>query len=267
MKKILSEITIVVVLIVVGTVQGFAHRNFYNRIEFGAGNAWTFVLMEGLSMTLNQITDKPLSEATCRFGVPCSEFGNLNSYQGFDDWNRDRFVDISEDEEYGDDGAISLHGRNLFSNIIVGDKAGYISDNLGFWNYCVYGAAYYNLTQYKVMENEVDYIPVNTQRVQLGGGAMLILGSIESRGRFIIDGGLRYNIPVYFGGKDMEESASDMLGKGISSHYMFKYSYQNSIAVGFTFDVMHYNIFKDSSLVGDTSKMFEFGITLSLLFR
>ncbi len=30
MKKILSEITIVVVLIVVGTVQGFAHRNFYN---------------------------------------------------------------------------------------------------------------------------------------------------------------------------------------------------------------------------------------------
>ena len=79
MKKILSEITIVVVLIVVGTVQGFAHRNFYNRIEFGAGNAWTFVLMEGLSMTLNQITDKPLSEATLRFGVPSSEFGNLNS--------------------------------------------------------------------------------------------------------------------------------------------------------------------------------------------
>ncbi len=75
MKKILSEITIVVVLIVVGTVQGFAHRNFYNRIEFGAGNAWTFVLMEGLSMTLNQITDKPLSEATYNTAAKSNRFG------------------------------------------------------------------------------------------------------------------------------------------------------------------------------------------------
>lgn len=112
-----------------------------------------------------------------------------------------------------------------------------------------------------------DYDPIRTQRLQVGGGLMLIFGSIESSSRFIFDGGLRYNLPFGFSADGYEDSANDMLNKGISSHYMFKWSWGNGVAVGATLDLMHYNLFKDESLVGSTSKTVEFGISVTALFN
>lgn len=263
-KNTFLGLFLTVILGVSAVSQAHAQRHLYNRVEFGGGNVWTFVGMEAVSMIINQITHRPLTEATMRFGVPSSEYGNLNGYQGFDDWNYDRFND-DPDYEYGDDECVKFKGRNLLSNIIVGDKIGYLSDNLSFVNYCIYGAAYYNLQQFKLMSDYENYNSISTQRAQLGGGFMLTFGSIESKNRIILDGGLRYNIPLHFG-SDIEGKANDMMNKGISSHYMFKYSWDNSAAVGFTVDMMHYNMFKDESLCGSTSKVFEFGITISLLF-
>lgn len=93
-----------------------------------------------------------------------------------------------------------------------------------------------------------------------------IFGSIENKGRFIVDCGLRYNIPLHFGG-DIDGKTSEMMNKGITSHYMLKYSWDNSVAVGLTMDLMHYNLFKDESLCGNQSKLFELGIVLSVLFK
>ena len=163
--------------------------------------------------------------------------------------------------------AFEFKGKNLLSNIIVGDKMGYISDNLSSVNYCVYGAAYYNLQQFKLMSDETNYTSLATQRLQLGGGAMLILGSIEKKFRFIIDAGLRYNLPLNFSGDGFTASTGDMMNKGVTSHYMIKCSWDNSVAVGATVDLMHYNMFKDVTLCGEQSKIFEFGITLSILLR
>lgn len=243
-----------------------AQRHFYNRIELGGGNVWTFLGMEAVSIIVNQVTHRPLTEATLRFGVPISEEGNLNGYQGFDDWNYDRFND-DPDNEYGDNGFAKFKGKNLLSNIIIGDKMGYLSDHLGLVNYCIYGAAYYNLQQFKLMSDYENYTNLSTQRMQLGGGFMLIFGSVESKSRIIIDGGLRYNIPLNFSGNGVAGSTNDIMNKGISSHYMFKYSWDNSAAVGATVDMMHYNMFKDENLCGNKSKIFEFGITLTLLFQ
>lgn len=251
-------------VIVVNPVQ--AQRHLYNRIEIGGGNVWTFVGMEAVSIIVNQLAHKPLTEATLRFGVPISEYGNLNGYQGFDDWNYDRFNN-DPDYEYGDDGFAKFKGKNLLSNIIIGDKIGYLSDRLSFVNYCIYGAAYYNLQQFKLMSDSENYNSISTQRLQLGGGIMLTFGSIESKNRVIIDGGLRYNVPLSFSSDNIGGSTNEMMNKGISSHYMLKYSWDNSIAVGATVDMMHYNLFRDESLCGNESKIFEFGITLSLLFR
>jgi len=264
-KNILVSLTLALIMSLVSVNPAQAQRHLYNRVEFGAGNVWTFVGMEAASMVINQLTHKQLTEATLRFGVPVSEYGNLRSYQGFDDWNYDRFY--GEDHEYGDDGAAKFKGRNLLSNIIVGDKVGYLTDNLGFVNWCFYGAAYYNMLQLKVMEDEEDFTNVSTQRLQLGGGVMLTLGSIESKWRFIFDGGLRYNIPLHFGCDGFDGSTSDALNSGISSHCMFKCSWDNSVAVGATVDLLHYNMFKDESICGDKSKMVEFGITLAILFK
>ncbi|WP_347146713.1 hypothetical protein [Parabacteroides goldsteinii] len=267
MKKFVTiglALTIIMCVGFVNTAQ--AQRHLYNRVELGGGNVWTFVGLEAVSMIINQITHRPITEATMRFCVPSSEYGNLNSYQGFVDWNYDRF---SDDPEYGDgdNGYVKFSGKHLLSNIIVGDKIGYLSDKLGLANYCIYGAGYYNLQQLKLMSDYDDYTSLCTQRLQLGGGVMLILGSIESKGRVIIDGGLRYNLPLNFSGDGIEGSVNDIMNKGISSHYMFKYSWDNSVAIGLTVDMMHYDMFKDESLCGSQSKLFEFGITASILLR
>lgn len=264
-KKNIILSAALVLTIMMPVTHASAQRHLYNRIELGGGNVYTFAGMEFLSMAINHFTHSPLSEATLRFGVPSSEYGNLNSYQGFQDWNKERFCD---DPDYGsdDNGYAKFNGRNLFSNVIVGDKIGYISDKQGSLNYCVYGSAYYNLYQLKRMYDYEDYNNICTQRLQLGGGLMLVLGSIEKKGRFIIDGGLRYNIPLHMTVDSEKFTTGDYMNGGISSHYMVKYSYDNALAVGLTFDMMHYNMFKDDIICGNKSKITEFGITISILF-
>ena len=266
MKKMTFKVLMISSLLSLFTVQSiFAQRHFYNRLEIGSGNAWTFMTTEIVSMLLNDAFKSPMSEATLRMGVPSSERGNLYTVQGFSDYNKSRFVGNAKEEN--SNAVIGFSLNELLSNIIVGEKFGYISDRQGFLNFCLYGAAYYNLAQFKLMHNISDYTKLNTQRFQAGGGLMLILGSIEKSSRVIIDAGLRYNIPIYFSGESIQGSTNDILNKGVSSHYMVKYSMSSLIAVGFTFDMMHYNLFKDESLVGNSSKLTEFGITLSLLFR
>lgn len=267
MKQKLVAIIVCVMTMIIGVNSSHAQRNLYHRVELGSGNAWTFVAMEGLAIGMNQWAKKPLVEASLRFSIPNTSYGNLDSYQGFGDFGGDSY---SSDEEEESDlgGFVGFHMRELFSNVIIGDKVGYLSDNMGFLNYCIYGAGYYNIQQFKLLdEYNDDWTPLNTQRLQLGGGAMVILGSIESRSRWIIDGGVRYNIPVYFGGSGIEGSTNDILSKGISSHYMVKWSMRNQIAVGFTADIMHYNMFKDENLVGEKSKVVEFGIVVMALFN
>lgn len=242
----------------------FAQRHFYNRIELGAGNVWGLAGTALISTIINGLAHKPLTEATYRVNVPYTEYGNLNGYQGFCDWNHDCFTD---DPEYWKNNTdyVKFSGRHLLSNVIIGDKAGYLSDHLGSLNYCVYGAAYYNIHNFKLMENEEDYTNLTIHKAQLGGGIMLILGSIEKGKRFILDGGIRYNIPIHFSSEVASGSVSDNLNSGISSHYMFKYSCNNSVAFGVTLDLLHYNMFKNENLCGDKSKLVEFGFTVSLL--
>lgn len=266
MKKMTLKVLLMFSLLNLFSVQSvFAQRHFYNRLEIGSGNAWTFMATEIASMLLNDALNSPMSEATLRMGVPSSEYGNLYTVQGFSDYNKSRFVGNAKDENSNAVVGISL--SELFSNIIVGEKFGYISDRQGFLNFCLYGAAYYNLVQLKLMHNISDYTKLNTQRFQAGGGLMFIFGSIEKSDRIIVDAGLRYNIPIYFSGDGIDGKANDILNKGFSSHYMVKYSMSSILAVGFTFDMIHYNFFKDESLVGNSSKLTEFGITLSLLLR
>lgn len=261
MRIKLQSVILIIAFIAITALPVSAQRHFYNRVELGAGNVYSFVGTTAISIIANQLAHRPITESSLRFVIPCSEYGNLNSFQGFNDFNYDRFN--SEQEEYN--GYIKFGGRDLLSNISVGDKMGYISDNLGSVNYCIYGAAYYNLLQFRLMQTADDYTPISTQRLQLGAGAMLTLGSIESNDRFIIDAGVRYNLPIGFSGVD--GTVGEMMNRGVSSHYMLKYSYKSQIAAGLTIDVMHYNMFKDTSLCGDQSKVFEFGIVLSLLFQ
>ena len=238
-----------------------AQRHFFKRIEFGSENVWTFTATEILSVLINQCWfNYPLTEGTIRFSVPYTDNGNLNTFAGIKDFNND------DDDSSGNYDFVNVKPKNLFSHLLGGVKLGYLTDYPGSFNWCCYGAAYYNLHQLKLMDGSDSYTRLNTQRAQVGGGVMAIIGGIEKDYRWIIDVGLRYNIPTYFHGNDIEGGCKDIMGKGLTSHYMLKVSLNNSVAVGFAFDVMHYNLFKDESLCGDSSKIFQFGISAMFCF-
>lgn len=267
-KKIITLLLCFVLMLVNVNSISAQTRHLYHRLELGGGNVWTFVGMEAISMIINEKAGKPISEATLRFSVPCSEDGNLDSFQGFQDWNYDRFAAYTIDEDENTDFA-SFSLDNLLSNIIIGEKIGYLTDNMGMINFCLYGAAYYNLHRLKRMNdsyNPDDFVRLSMQKLQLGGGLMMILGSIENSNRWIFDAGLRYNLPLQFSAKGYDNKASDTMGKGLSSHYMLKWSSQSATAVGFTFDMLHYDLYKDYNVCGPAN-IYEFGITLSVLFQ
>ncbi len=240
-------------------------RHLYSRVELGSGNAWSF-LSEGLiAIVANELIHYPLFEATMHVAVPNSEYGNLNTLAGFDDWNTP-YEDYDNEHEYY--GFAKISAKNFFADITAGGKIGYLSDLMGSFNWCAYGSAHYKILQFRQMSDIENYTRLNTQRFQIGGGMMMILGNVEKNNRYIIDAGLRYNIPAYFGISriDIEGTSSDFMNSGISSHYKIMWSYKAQTSLGIYGDVMHYNLFKNQTLCGSKSKVTELGFTMAIMF-
>lgn len=261
-KNFLLSVVMALIMSLTTVAPAQAQRHLYKRIEIGTGNMWSFIGTTVISAFVNTAVKYPLVDVNMRFSSMSSDYDNL---QGLDNVSYD--YDSENGEEYDAYKAeyAKFDARHLFNHLIGGVKIGYLTDKQGFFNYCAYGSAHYNLRQLKLMDGD-DYTRLNTQRLQVGGGLMLVMGSIEKKTRFIVDAGLRYNIPAYFSGDDIEGGCSN-LNAGLSSHYSFRVSWNNSVSTGFNFDMMHYDLFKNEDLCGDKSKIYEFGLTITLLFK
>lgn len=235
-----------------------AQRHFYKRIELGASNVWGYFGTTLVGVMANHWTKMPLIESSLRFGFPSSEYGNLKDYNF--SHQRDENGNLVDKGGYA-----KFNAKNVFGHVLAGGKMGYVSDYAGSLNYCLYGAAYYNLRQFNQLNDDIS-TRINTQRTQLGGGLILTFGSIEKNTRIIVDAGLRYNIPVYFSADGYDGGCNYNMNKGISSHYSVKYSYRGGFAVGLTLDMMHYDMFKNEDICGSSSKVYEAGISCIYFF-
>lgn len=258
MKRTLTLSLLSVLILSVVPVQIQAQRHLYKRVEIGFANGWMSVAGTALSAIVNTSINYPLVDSQIRFSGTSSD-GGLKNYEGI----------IDEETVYDEYGQAVSNGdyfkfdsRHLFNHIMAGGKIGYLTDKRGFLNYCVFGSLHYNLRQFQEENYDINH---NTQRIQAGGGVMVVMGSIEHSTRFILEGGLRYNIPLHYGNSEGWGETS-MLDTGLSSHYQAKVSFSNAFAIGLQFDCMHYNLFKDTDIVGEKNKIYEGGLVVTLLF-
>lgn len=256
-KNVLKWICCTIVLSLIASNSVLAQRHLFKRLDLSTDNAYTWIMAVTASTIVNVATESPLVEPTWNWGI-VSYDRDMKLYNTFDSDNDNNSEEASTPE------ALNPTAHNLWSNISAGGKIGYISDFRGSVNYALYGSAHYNFRQLKA---GFDLANQKTSRFQYGGGVLLSFGSIESSTRFIIDCGLRYNIPLSYKGS-IDGSYKNVLNKGFTSHYSVKLSFGNvggtSLAMGLGFNCMHYNLFKDESLVGNKSKIHEIALTIML---
>lgn len=254
-KTILKSLSIAILLNVVLANSVFAQRHFFKRIDVGTDNMYTYMMSVMGTAIINTATKSPLSEANWNWGIVSTD-ETLKLYNSID----------SEKDDNGEEKcpeALIPTAHNLWSNLTAGGKIGYISDFQGSVNYALYASTHYNFRQLRT-EDYSGLINQKTSRAQLGGGFLLTFGSIERNTRFIIDCGLRYNVPVGYKGS-LDANYKDVLNKGLTSHYTAKLSFSDlGAAIGLGFNCMHYNLFKDKSLAGHKNKIHEIALTIMI---
>lgn len=159
-------------------------------------------------------------------------------------------------------------GHDMFNDFNTGVKLGYNSDFImSNVNWGLYASAHYAINQFEGKRmGETDFFNNDIQRMQLGGGVMLILGNIEKPWRIILEAGLRYNIPVYYHGHAL--LTKDDLNKGLTGHYAVKFGGQGWMQnIGLYADVMHYDLFKSNAPIqGGNTRIHSVGLTYTLTF-
>ena len=253
-QNVLKWICCTIVLSLIASNSVLAQRHLFKRLDLGTDNMYTWIMVVTASSIVNVVTESPLVEPTWNWGVVSSD-GDMKLYNTFDS-DKDN---NSEEASFPD--ALNPTAHNLWSNLTGGCKIGYISDFRGSVNYALYGSAHYNFRQLKA---GYDLANQKTSRFQYGGGFLLSFGSIESNTRFIIDCGLRYNIPLSYKGS-LDGSHKDVLNEGLTSHYSAKLSFGDlGLAVGLGFNCMHYNLFKEPNLAGYKNKIHEIALTIMI---
>ena len=160
-----------------------------------------------------------------------------------------------------------MTARELFSDFTAGGKIGYQSFNPGSFNWGVFGSAHYRINQFKTSINDQsDFIHNDIQRLLLGGGLLFNFGDIESSTRFVIEAGVRYEMPLSYNRLN-NGKVSDVLNSGLSSHFALRINGSGVLqGLGVYADIPHYKLFKDTGSLSNMPnlKMYTFGIIYTI---
>lgn len=241
MKKVLFFIILFVAM------QQANAQHFYHRIDVGTNNIYTFVASNLITAGLNAATNDML-------------FDNSYNYT---------YMDLSTNEsvETKNYDVLGLTARDIFNDIRVGAKLGYQSFNFGAFNWGIYGSAHYKLNQFKTKVDGSDiWTKHNIQKIMLGGGLMMIFGSMENSTRVIIEAGLRYDTPFNYRGA-CGDNFKDVLNRGLSSNVSVRFGGKSWLqGLGLYADIPHYNMFKSGGeyFSNPQLKMYSFGVVYTI---
>ena len=223
-------------------------QHLYYRMDVATDNIYTFAAANLATAGINALTDEML-------------FDNAYTYTDIQN------VDDNSNASIKTPNILGLTARDVFGDITVGGKLGYQSFFPGSFNWGVYGSAHYRVNQYKVEYDDPEAsFRNNVQRLMLGGGILLNLGSVESSTRIVLEAGLRYEIPIHYKGIS-ELKQSELLNKGLSSHYALRINGNGFLqGLGVYADIPHYKMFKKSGIQYGTPnvKMYSFGIMYTI---
>lgn len=220
-------------------------QNLYYRLDVGTNNIYSFAVANLATAGLNALTDKML-------------FDNAYTYT---------YLNTSNEFDAKNYSIVGMTARDIFSDITAGGKIGYQSFNPGIFNWGIYGSAHYRINQFKSsLKGQNDELHNDIQRVLLGGGLLFNLGDIESSTRFVIEAGVRYELPLSYNRLNGQK-VSDVLNSGLSSHFALRINGNGLLqGLGIYADIPHYNLFKDSvgNIDNPKLKMYTFGIIYTI---
>ncbi len=241
MKKIAIVVTLACL-----TAFGCRSQVFFHRLDVSTGNLYSFVVSNLLSAGINYLTQDRL----------------LDTSFGYTHYKTDYNSDQLKIKGYN---RLGLTMRDLIADSSYGVKLGYQSSYPGIFNWGVYGSAHYKINRFK-MEYAEERMPENVQRFQVGGGVLLAFGAVDSRGKAVIEIGLRYNLPTYYKGA-LGDNPFNVLNKGLTSHYSLRFGGFGILqGVGLFAEIPHYNLVKENvSFSGLSVKPFTFGVTYTIM--
>lgn len=242
MKKFLSLITALTL-----GVQAEA-QHFYYKLDVGTSNIYSFAVANLATAGLNTLVDGML-------------FDNAYTYTYLQTSNNTYGIETKNYDIVG------ITARDIFSDITAGGKIGYQSFNPSNFNWGIFGSAHYRVNQFKTTIQGIDETFHNdVQRLLLGGGLMFTFGSLESSTRFIIEAGLRYEMPLRYNRADGQK-VSDIINSGLSSHYAIRINGNGALqGLGVYADISHYDLFKNTEYLLNVPniKMFTFGLIYTI---
>ena len=220
-------------------------QNLYYRLDVGTNNIYSFAAANLATAGLNALADRML-------------FDNAYTYT---------YLDTSDGIDAKGYNVAGMTARDIFSDITTGGKIGYQSFNPGNFNWGIYGSAHYRINQFKTSIKGTDgEFHNNIQRLLLGGGLLFNLGDIESSTRFVIEAGVRYELPLSYNRLN-GQSMSDVLNSGLSSHFALRINGNGLLqGLGIYADIPHYNLFKNTGneYNSPSFKMYTFGLIYTI---
>jgi len=232
-------------LLVVSSFISATAQNLYYRLDVGTNNIYSFAAANLATAGLNALTDKML-------------FDNAYTYT---------YLSTSDELKANGYNVAGMTAREIFSDVTAGGKIGYQSFNPGSFNWGVYGSVHYRVNQFKtIFKGTADEVHNSVQRLLLGGGLLLNIGDIESNTRFVIEAGMRYEVPLNYN-RLYGQNVSDVLNSGLSSHFALRINGNGLLqGLGVYADIPHYDLFKKTSGYSNSPnlKMYTFGLIYTI---
>lgn len=238
MKRLFVTITIIIGLSINMCAQ---NPNFYHRFDINTGNLYSFTVSNLLTAGLNKASNDRLFDNSFNYTIYNYDAPNCK----VKDYDR-----------------IGVTLRDLFADSSVGVKLGYQSFNMGFFNWGIYGSAHYRINQFKTVAADAT-LRHNIQRMQFGGGLMIAFGSMDNENKIILEGGLRYNIPIYYHISGEEGNQKSLLNNGLTSYYALRMGGLGPLkGLGVFLEMPHYSQLKSEAC---TLKPYTFGLTYTIM--
>lgn len=151
----------------------------------------------------------------------------------------------------------------LFNDAFSGVKLGYQSDLMGTFNWGIYASGHYRINQFKAKFADIEnYTKERFSYLKPGIGLLLTFGGIESKAKVQFEAAARYDFPIGYKGV-FGTSATDMLGKGVSSHYTIKVAGYSWFSAGVFADLCHYKLY-NKMRNNSTFRPYSFGVTFTI---
>lgn len=233
--------TSLIVLALCFTATASAQRRFYHRLDVGASNVYTFAVSNLVTSFANYFTHDMLFDNSYVYTV---YGGRVNGA-------------TVKTKAYN---PIGVSSSDLFNDAFAGVKLGYQSDLIGNFNWGIYASNHFRVNQFKAKFSDMDnYTKERVNYLKPGVGLLLTFGGIEKKAKVQVEVAARYDFPINYKGI-FGSSTTDVLGKGVSTHYSMKVAGYSWFSAGAFADVCHYDLYKDNGAF----KPYSFGVTFTI---